>query len=121
MNILMISDVYFPRVNGVSTSIATFRKQLMQQGHQVCLIVPDYQQDSIDDPDIKTFADLNRYYPLPDGFVYGQTAEGVPVVERQTDGETFYFLIEEELMGFDLPLTRPDGTPGKKTIEIIKK
>ncbi len=52
MNILMISDVYFPRVNGVSTSIATFRKQLMQQGHQVCLIVPDYQQDSIDDPDI---------------------------------------------------------------------
>jgi glycosyltransferase involved in cell wall biosynthesis len=28
MNILMISDVYFPRVNGVSTSIATFRKSL---------------------------------------------------------------------------------------------
>jgi glycosyltransferase involved in cell wall biosynthesis len=38
----MISDVYFPRVNGVSTSIATFRQELQQLGHQVCLIAPDY-------------------------------------------------------------------------------
>lgn len=78
-------------------------------------------QNSIDDPDVKTFADLARYYPLPDGFAYAQTAEGVPVVERQADGETFYFLIEEELMGFDVPRTRPDGTPGKKTFEVFKR
>ena len=78
-------------------------------------------QNSIDDPDIKTFADLARHYPLPQGFVYAQTAEGVPVVKRQDDGETFYFLIEEELMGFDVPRPRPDGTPGKKTIEVFKK
>ena len=32
MNILMISDVYFPRVNGVSTSIQTFRRQLERLG-----------------------------------------------------------------------------------------
>jgi hypothetical protein len=78
-------------------------------------------QNSIDDPDIKTFADLTRHYPLPDGFAYAQTAEGVPVVQRLADGETFYFLIEEELMGFDVPQTRPDGTPGKKTIEAFKR
>jgi hypothetical protein len=78
-------------------------------------------QNSIDDPDIQTFADLGHYYPLPDGFAYAQTAEGVPVVQRQADGETFYFLIEEELMGFDVPRTRPDGTPGKKTIEVFKR
>jgi 1,2-diacylglycerol 3-alpha-glucosyltransferase len=52
MNILMISDVYFPRVNGVSTSIATFRRSLLESGHQVCLIVPDYLCDTGDDPDI---------------------------------------------------------------------
>jgi hypothetical protein len=78
-------------------------------------------QNSIDDPDIKTFADLTRYYPLPPGFEYRQTAEGVPVVVRQADGESFYFLIEEELMGFDVPHTRPDGKSGKKTHEVFKR
>lgn len=42
MNILLISDVYFPRVNGVSTSIKTFAEQLQKLGHSVHLIVPDY-------------------------------------------------------------------------------
>ncbi len=52
MNILMISDVYFPRVNGVSTSITTFRHSLTEQGHRVCLIAPDYGTQAADDDDI---------------------------------------------------------------------
>ena len=52
MNILMISDVYFPRVNGVSTSIATFRKTLAGLGHRVCLIAPDYGTGDTDDDKI---------------------------------------------------------------------
>ena len=42
MRILMISDVYFPRVNGVSTSILTFQQELAAQGHYVHLIAPAY-------------------------------------------------------------------------------
>ena len=42
MKILFISDVYFPRVNGVSTSIETFRHELGLLGHKVHLIAPDY-------------------------------------------------------------------------------
>ncbi len=42
MNILMLSDVYFPRVNGVSTSIRTFAQSLARMGHAVTLVVPDY-------------------------------------------------------------------------------
>ncbi len=42
MRILMISDVYFPRVNGVSTSIMTFRRTFLEQGHEVTLVAPDY-------------------------------------------------------------------------------
>ncbi|WP_036147682.1 glycosyltransferase [Lysobacter antibioticus] len=42
MNILMLSDVYFPRVNGVSTSIRTFAQSLARSGHAVTLVVPDY-------------------------------------------------------------------------------
>lgn len=50
MHILMISDVYFPRVNGVSTSILTYRRALQEAGHRVTLIVPDYGQG--DDADL---------------------------------------------------------------------
>lgn len=42
MRILMISDVYFPRVNGVSTSIQTFANEFHNSGHEVTLIAPDY-------------------------------------------------------------------------------
>jgi len=49
MNILLISDVYFPRVNGVSTSIRTFTEQLQKLGHSVHLIAPDYKVETIDE------------------------------------------------------------------------
>ena len=42
MRVLYISDVYFPRVNGVSTSIATFRGDLARCGVETTLVVPDY-------------------------------------------------------------------------------
>jgi 1,2-diacylglycerol 3-alpha-glucosyltransferase len=42
VRILMISDVSFPRVNGVSTSIATFRESLAELGHPSTLIAPAY-------------------------------------------------------------------------------
>lgn len=46
MDILMLSDVYFPRVNGVSTSIRTFAQSLARMGHSVTLVAPDYGPDS---------------------------------------------------------------------------
>lgn len=49
MRILMITDVYFPRVNGVSTSIKLFRQTLLSMGHKVTLIAPDYQQQEQED------------------------------------------------------------------------
>lgn len=52
MKILFISDVYFPRVNGVSTSIETFRRNLRCAGHTVHLIAPDYAQPSSDETDL---------------------------------------------------------------------
>lgn len=52
MKILYISDVYFPRVNGVSTSIQTFRDELRALGHEVHLIAPDYGTFSPDESDI---------------------------------------------------------------------
>ncbi len=45
MRILKLSDVYFPRVNGVSTSIRTFAHELQRQGHTVTLIAPQYPSE----------------------------------------------------------------------------
>jgi 1,2-diacylglycerol 3-alpha-glucosyltransferase len=42
MRVLMVSDVYFPRVNGVSTAIQTYREALAACGIEVSLIAPDY-------------------------------------------------------------------------------
>ena len=42
MRVLMVSDVYFPRVNGVSTSIQTFRRDLERLGCESWLVAPAY-------------------------------------------------------------------------------
>lgn len=42
MRILMLSDVYFPRINGVSTAIQTYRQQLHSAGIDSALIAPRY-------------------------------------------------------------------------------
>lgn len=42
MRVLMVSDVYFPRINGVSTSIETFRHALADHGVEVRVVVPRY-------------------------------------------------------------------------------
>jgi 1,2-diacylglycerol 3-alpha-glucosyltransferase len=53
LRVLFISDVYFPRVNGVSTSIRTFRGDLAAAGVETTLVVPEYGKPADDeDPDI---------------------------------------------------------------------
>ena len=44
MRVLFISDVYFPRVNGVSTSIRTFREDLARCGVETLLVAPEYEE-----------------------------------------------------------------------------
>jgi len=52
LTILMISDVYLPRVNGVSTSITSFCAALERLGHSVALICPAYPMGQTDRPDV---------------------------------------------------------------------
>ena len=42
MRVLMVSDVYCPRINGVSTAIQTYREALAACGIEVSLVAPDY-------------------------------------------------------------------------------
>lgn len=68
VHILMLSDVYFPRINGVSTSLASFRAQLRQLGHRVTLVAPAYPNRGAhpgpapEDPDLIRIP--SRYLPV---------------------------------------------------------
>jgi len=53
MRILFLTDVYFPRVNGVSTSINTFRSDLGAAGIETVLVAPAYgASGEADDPSV---------------------------------------------------------------------
>ncbi len=55
LRVLYASDVHFPRVNGVSTSIETFRRALSEFGVEVRLVVPRYG-DEADAPGVTRVA-----------------------------------------------------------------
>ena len=59
MHILYVSDVFFPRINGVSTSIETFRSELITAGHRVTLIAPHYL------PTREVVLEANGIYRIP--------------------------------------------------------
>ncbi|MGH8196831.1 MAG: glycosyltransferase [Steroidobacteraceae bacterium] len=60
--VLMLSDVYFPRVNGVSTSIQTFRKDLDRLGCPSVLVAPEYPHARNDEPGVVRVR--SRYFPF---------------------------------------------------------
>jgi 1,2-diacylglycerol 3-alpha-glucosyltransferase len=79
MNILLISDVYFPRVNGVSTSIRTFTQQLQNMGHTVHLIAPDYGVSTEDEAWITRVPARAIYFDPEDKLMkYGEVLKLVP-------------------------------------------
>lgn len=77
MNILMISDVYFPRVNGVSTSIQTFRHELQALGHNCTLIAPDYPAPYQDDRDIRRIPSRTVIFDLEDRMMKAGAVRGM--------------------------------------------
>lgn len=85
MKILFISDVYFPRVNGVSTSIKTFINQLQQLGHHVDLIAPDYGKGHSTDADyIKRIPARGIYFDPEDRLMkYGVALKLLPELKKE--------------------------------------
>ncbi len=76
VKILFVSDVYFPRVNGVSTSIRTFVGELQAMGHGVHLIAPDYGIATDDESWIKRIPARSIYFDPEDKLMrYGRALE----------------------------------------------
>ena len=84
LRILLISDVYFPRVNGVSTSIRTFTEQLQLLGHTVHLIAPDYGIKTEDENWITRVAARSIYFDPEDKLMkYGEIMKLLPSLKSQ--------------------------------------
>lgn len=60
--VLMLTDVYFPRVNGVSTSIQTFRRDLAGLGCETVLVAPHYPVARKDEDGV--YRVRSRYLPF---------------------------------------------------------
>lgn len=84
MKILFISDVYFPRINGVSTSIRTFVLQMQNLGHEVHLIAPDYDVMTDDEAWIKRIPARSIYFDPEDKLMkYGEAMKLLPALEQE--------------------------------------
>jgi 1,2-diacylglycerol 3-alpha-glucosyltransferase len=84
MKILFISDVYFPRINGVSTSIRSFVYQLQALGHHVDLIAPDYGIATEDEAWISRVAARNIYFDPEDKLMkFGEVMALLPTLRQQ--------------------------------------
>jgi 1,2-diacylglycerol 3-alpha-glucosyltransferase len=84
MNILLISDVYFPRVNGVSTSVRTFTEQLHKLGHSVHLIAPDYAVETQDESWITRIPARQIFFDPEDKLMkYAEIIKLVPELSRK--------------------------------------
>jgi len=84
LKILFISDVYFPRVNGVSTSIRTFAGQLQELGHVVHLVAPDYGVATADEAWIRRIPARKIYFDPEDRLMrYGVALDHVMELRRE--------------------------------------
>ncbi|AEF82208.1 glycosyltransferase [Leadbettera azotonutricia] len=66
MKIVMFTDAYWPRVNGVTVSVDSFSRALIKEGHQVLIICSSYPES----------------YDAPVSLVQGEAREDDPKIVR---------------------------------------
>lgn len=60
---------------------------------------PSTEPDTLDDPDVTSVAELERFYPAPPGFAY-ELVDGRIMVRRIADGGLFGISLEGEILCF---------------------
>jgi len=64
---------------------------------------------------------LNHYFPLPDGFAYTEDDDGAPTIVRIEDGLSLSYTVEEDLLTFEEPYVRPDGTVATRIHKLSRQ
>ena len=61
MRIALVTDCYWPRINGVTVSVQTYRDELIRQGHEVLVLCPEYPESwgpSPKEPTVRRFRSM---------------------------------------------------------------
>ncbi len=71
MRVALLTDAWWPRINGVTVSVQTFRDELEKQGHQTIVLCPEYPGDFYDPPSprIKRFSSFNAIISREDRII----------------------------------------------------
>lgn len=78
MRILMLSDVYFPRVNGVSASMRTFARDLVRRGHQVTVVAPSYgPEDQVEEFELIRLPSRRIFFDPEDRLIKASALRGL--------------------------------------------
>ncbi len=83
MNVLMVSDVYFPRINGVSTSIETFRREFEALGHSVTVVAPAYPGGASAEDGVLRIPSRRVPFDPEDRLMRRRGVLGLPELKRQ--------------------------------------
>lgn len=114
MRILMISDVYFPRINGVSTSTQIFREELIRHGHKVTLIAPHYPNCEEAD-DIIRIASRQVMFDPEDRMMKGQDVMALLPILRNENYDLLHIQTPFVAHHFGVKLARALNIPSIET------
>lgn len=76
MKIAFVTDTYFPRINGVSTSTRTFANEYVKLGHEVEVFAPAYHETSADGFPVHRFPSAPVFFDPEDRL-------GLPLRDRR--------------------------------------
>ncbi len=111
MNILMLSDVHFPRVNGVSTSIRTAARWLHERGHEVTLVAPHYGQE-VDEPfEVLRVPAWTLFFDPEDRLMRPGALRGVERALAQRSWDVIHIHTPFQAHRLGLRLARATGAP----------
>jgi len=72
LRIAFVTDCFWPRVNGVTVSIQTFKDELERRGHEVLVLCPEYpkRDRSIPEPGVLRFDSMGNSFSVEDRLVH---------------------------------------------------
>ena len=111
----MISDVHFPRVNGVSTSIQTFQQELTTLGHDVHLVAPAYHADHAASDDISRIESRTVLLDPEDRLMKGRRIHDLLPYFRQRNFDLIHIQTPFQAHYAGLKLARALGIPCVET------
>ena len=107
MKIALVTDTYYPRINGVSASTRSFATEFVRLGHEVQIFAPAYPQSSKDTLCVHRFPSLYLFFDPEDRL-------GIPFWSR---GLVHHFIEAQ----FDIVHTQTPFSLGSAAIHWARK